>query len=101
MLDNNFPKKKLIQYKKYRGVFTFTRTNGTIKNDLIVLKKERNAKNAFLKILEWKGEIGTERNGYYLKRTFKIRHASQKIYIAQSRYYLTLNLKLLSWTPLK
>ena len=32
--------------------------NGTIKNDLIILKKERNAKNAFLKILN-----GTEKNG--------------------------------------
>ena len=34
---------------------SFTRTNGTIKNNHIVPKKERNAKNTFLKILERNG----------------------------------------------
>ena len=39
-------------------------------NPIVLKKKERNAKNAFLKILERNGE---ERNRY-LKRPFKIRN---------------------------
>ena len=37
--------------------------------------KEQNAKKGFLKYWNGTEKNGTERNGYYLKRTFKIRSA--------------------------
>ena len=49
---------------------SFPRTNGTIKNDPIVLKK--NAQNAFLKMLE---QLIKERNGNCLKSTVIIVNA--------------------------
>ena len=51
---------------------SFTRTNGTIKNDPIISKKRTNAYSAFLKILE---RFVKERYGNCLKRTFEIRNA--------------------------
>ena len=38
------------------SIHSFTRTNGTIKNNPIVPEKEWNAKNTFLKILEQNGK---------------------------------------------